>query len=302
MDLLNRPPSPCETEGEQHIRGMKAIPWKGDVGQMKETAMRLYTKGEGQTLLFLHGLGSSHHCWSQAVEILKSDYHCCSLDLYGHGALQTPPDLPTIETTVATIGNLLHQVKWKPAAIVGHNLGGVIALTLALKDPRCTQRLVLIDTPTRQMSWRWIRTLSLTTLRKHFKKAVTKQFSRMTRDEDLSRELVQEALDTDQEAYLSYMESVLQTDLKEQIRDIQLPVHIWMTRSLAPDFQTFNRVLSRFGYSHIPEIQRHHSPEYGHFMMMESPEAFGEMLDAMIQRQTGAQNNKPRIKHHAQKE
>jgi pimeloyl-ACP methyl ester carboxylesterase len=258
--------------------------------QMSEHSLKIYTTGEGPTLLFIHGLGSSRRCWDLAVNALRREFHCCTLDLYGHGSNRTIPDSITIQQTSAELGDILRTVKWKPALMVGHSLGGLVAVQLALQQPDCADQLVLVDTPTRQVQLGFLKKMVLSTLRKNFRQAVTKQYTRMIRDKDLRQELTCAALTTDQAAYLKYMESLLNMDLTDHIKDIQIPVHVWMTRSLAPDKPTLRKVLKQYGYSHLPEEHRHHTPDAGHFVMLEQPEAFVQELKQIVNQHDHSQS------------
>lgn len=257
---------------------------------MNEHSLKIYTTGEGPTLLFIHGLGSSRRCWDLAVNALRREFHCCTLDLYGHGSNRTIPDSITIQQTSEELGDVLRTVKWKPALMVGHSLGGLVAVQLTLQQPDCADQLVLVDTPTQQVQLRFLKKMVLSTLRKNFQKAVTKQYSRMTRDKDLRKELIASALTTEHTAYLKYMQSLLNTDLSDCIRDIHQPVHAWMTRSLAPDRPTLGKVLKQYGYGHLPEEYRHHTPDAGHFVMLEQPEAFVQELKQIVNQHVHSQS------------
>jgi pimeloyl-ACP methyl ester carboxylesterase len=239
-------------------------------------------KGEGPTLLFIHALGSSARVWERAVKLLSRSFHCCTLDLFGHGGNREIPDVINIEQTAGALAESLSEVKWKPAAIIGHNLGGLIGIDLVLKIPLCTDRLILIDTPTRQVRTPFLKKIVLTTLNKNFDQAVKKQFSRMTKDEEIYQSLVETALSTDRHAYLSYMDSMMQTDCRASMRTIDVPVDSWITRSLAPNTMTFEKVLSQYGYDHLPDQNRHHDPGLGHFMMLEKPAVFTQTLEKIV--------------------
>ena len=242
----------------------------------------IYRKGEGPTLLFIHTLGSSADVWDRAVKLLSRSFHCCTLDLFGHGGNREKSDVINIEQTAGALAESLSEVKWKPAAIIGHNLGGLIGIDLVLKTPLCTDRLILIDTPTRQVRTPFLKKMVLITLNKNFDQAVKKQFSRMTKDEEIFQSLVETSLGTDRQAYLSYMDSLMQTDYRAVIRTIEVPVDSWITRSLAPNTMAFEKVLSQYGYDHLPLKNRHHDPDLGHFMMLEKPAVFAQSLERIV--------------------
>ncbi|RQD69991.1 MAG: alpha/beta hydrolase [Tindallia sp. MSAO_Bac2] len=241
-------------------------------------------QGEGPTLLFIHGLGSDRHCWDDAVELLKKDYHCVSLDLYGHGMNSSVPDTISLEKTAEELIDMLQQVKWKPSAIIGHSLGGMIALKMELMHPDLTERLVLMDTPTRQIRFWFLKRMVMNTLKKNFDKAIERQYAHMTGDMDLYHQLVATAKQTEREAYLKYMKSLLHTELHKEVKDIQVPIHLVLSRSLVPTETIKEKIVKKYGYGHIPEKNIHRSIKAGHFVMLEQPEAFVGTLRRILER------------------
>ncbi len=247
---------------------------------MSENLLKIYSTGEGPTLLFLHGLGSSRRCWDLVIHQLKSEYHCCTVELYGHGSQPPLPGRTTIEGTAEDLNSMLKTVKWQPDIIIGHSLGGLVAASLALQNSACARQLILLDTPTRQVRLKFLHRLTLSALRKHFQQSITKQVQRMTRDTELQEELIQTNLSTDHASYLQYMESLLKSDYTSRIREISLPLEAWITRSLAPDKLTLEKVLQQYGYDHLSPEQVRHMPDAGHFVMLERPEQVASLLSS----------------------
>lgn len=93
--------------------------------------------GRGPTLLWLHGLGERAETFAAPIAHLPHHRHLV-LDLPGHGGARARVEVapPSIDETAERVIEFL--MIHGPAAIVGHSLGGVIALTLA---ERCTANL-----------------------------------------------------------------------------------------------------------------------------------------------------------------
>jgi len=102
-------------------------------------------EGEGtQTLLFVHGLGSYLPAWKKNIEVLSGSYRCIALDLPGYGK-SSRGDYAFDMTFFATqIASFIEQLSLKNVTLVGHSMGGQIALTLALQHPDAIKQLVLI--------------------------------------------------------------------------------------------------------------------------------------------------------------
>jgi pyruvate dehydrogenase E2 component (dihydrolipoamide acetyltransferase) len=101
-----------------------------------------------ETILFLHGLGGSQSRWASVLGDFANEYRIVALDLPGHGASDKPDpsafdySIPTLATMV---GEVIEQLDLSPAVIVGHSLGGAIALHLALERPKLVRALALVN-------------------------------------------------------------------------------------------------------------------------------------------------------------
>ena len=93
-------------------------------------------------LLLLHGLGDSLAGWAQVAPLLARKFRVHLLDLPGHGLSGRPPDwrLPTLTRAVAHYADSLRD-----PLVVGHSLGGWIALRLALSRAVVPRALVLVN-------------------------------------------------------------------------------------------------------------------------------------------------------------
>jgi pimeloyl-ACP methyl ester carboxylesterase len=107
-------------------------------------AVRFAVRGpeNAQPLLLLHGLGDSLAGWAQVAGPLARKYRVHLIDLPGHGLSHRPPDwrLRTLSTAVA------HYARDLPRpALVGHSLGGWIALRLVLSGAVAASSLTLVN-------------------------------------------------------------------------------------------------------------------------------------------------------------
>jgi pimeloyl-ACP methyl ester carboxylesterase len=112
-------------------------------------------------LLLLHG-GSAHaHWWDHIAADLARDYRVLALDLRGHGdsAWTTPPAYE-IEDYVADLAGVIAALKLAPLLLVGHSLGGFIALTYASANSEALRALVVVDMGFRLRQSRRLRLLS----------------------------------------------------------------------------------------------------------------------------------------------
>ncbi len=98
-----------------------------------------------QTALLVHGWCSSWYALSPLIGMLSQRFHCLAVDLPGYGKSPPFPHRATIEAYADLLAELIRQTSDGPVVYVGHSMGGMIGLTLALKYPMLLERMVLID-------------------------------------------------------------------------------------------------------------------------------------------------------------
>jgi len=97
------------------------------------------------TLLFLHGSGMSARYWSAQLHALSSAARVLAIDLPGHGESDAPGDASLTTYTDVTAGVIDALGAW-PALVVGHSLGGAVAIMLAARRDADVCGLVLLST------------------------------------------------------------------------------------------------------------------------------------------------------------
>jgi pimeloyl-ACP methyl ester carboxylesterase len=110
--------------------------------------LRVVEEGAGPALLLLHGLYMDHSTWDELGAALGDDFHKVAPDLPGFGVSEKPPPhrfAYDVETIAEAIVDLYAGVGLGPAAIVGHGLGGAVAIAIAARHAELCSRLVLVD-------------------------------------------------------------------------------------------------------------------------------------------------------------
>lgn len=96
-------------------------------------------------LVFLHGAGGRGAGWLGLLSPLGKNWNTIALDLPGHG--DTPgPALATVAEQVEWLNNALQELEIERFILVGHSMGGALALSFALAHPGRAQGLALIGT------------------------------------------------------------------------------------------------------------------------------------------------------------
>lgn len=100
-------------------------------------------KGNGEPLLFIHGLGSAATIWNSLTEPLAKDFDVICVDLPGHGQTQLPEKIDLAPHALADyVIETLDHLQIETCHLVGNSLGGWVALELAAKYPNRIRSLV----------------------------------------------------------------------------------------------------------------------------------------------------------------
>ncbi|WP_157631840.1 alpha/beta fold hydrolase [Catelliglobosispora koreensis] len=100
--------------------------------------------GAGEPLLLLHGLGGTRHTWRHLIDGLARDYLVIAPDLAGHGESAAPNGDYSLGAQACAIRDLLDSLGHERVSIVGHSLGGGVAMQFAYQFPQRTKQIVLI--------------------------------------------------------------------------------------------------------------------------------------------------------------
>lgn len=101
--------------------------------------------GQGPTVALIHGLLGSHRNWDHLVDALAAERRVVAPDLLGHGASAKPMGDYSLSSHAAMLRDLFDHLGIASATLVGHSLGGGIALQFAYLFPDRVDRLVLVS-------------------------------------------------------------------------------------------------------------------------------------------------------------
>ena len=105
--------------------------------------LRYLVAGEGDPLVLVHGLGGAAANWLALAPLLLPGRRLIVPELPGHGGSSPLPAAPSLSPYADRLGLLFDHEGATPAAVVGHSLGGAVALRLALRRPESVSALVL---------------------------------------------------------------------------------------------------------------------------------------------------------------
>ena len=101
--------------------------------------------GEGPVLLLIHGITQASQTWDLVAPALTGRFRVLAPDLLGHGLSAKPRGDYSLGAFAAGVRDLLAALGHDRATVVGHSLGGGVAMQFAYQFPERVQRLVLVS-------------------------------------------------------------------------------------------------------------------------------------------------------------
>lgn len=118
-----------------------ALPY-ADIGGAR---LRYLDKGGGPPLLLIHGLGATHADWQKQIDFFARVFRVIAPDLRGHGDSEGEGPF-NVDRLATDLSQLLDVLKIGAFFVIGHSMGGAVAMQLALFKPERVKKLVLADT------------------------------------------------------------------------------------------------------------------------------------------------------------
>jgi pimeloyl-ACP methyl ester carboxylesterase len=110
---------------------------------VKGGRLRYLTGGEGPPLVLVHGLGGSATNWTELAPLLARKHRLLIPDLPGHGGSEPLAAVSGLQPYADRVVAVMEAEDASPAPVVGHSLGGLVVLRLALRRPDAVSAVVL---------------------------------------------------------------------------------------------------------------------------------------------------------------
>ncbi len=239
--------------------------------------------GKGNTtLVFLHYFGGAGNTWQEVISYLQNEFHCIAIDLLGFGKSPAPNKQISVESSANAVTDFLQNMNLSNYILIGHSMGGKIALNVAAKQPDNLQSLVLIapSPPTPEPMKKGEREDMDNAFGK--KEAVEKLVRSATAHplpEEVSNKEVSNNLETSETGWHSWPRLGSQEDISGNMKDIQVPVAIICGESdkkFPKDFlqKEFSNYFSSFTVDEIPNA--------GHLLPVEAPEEVANAIRRIV--------------------
>ena len=261
------------------------------------TPFEVRVTGNGPDVLLIPGLASSGAVWDDTVRRLCATHRCHVFTLAGFAGVPPQPG-PLLDNVDAALAAYIEQQHLQGAVVVGHSLGGFVALRLAIAHPSDVGRLVIVDALPALGA---VRMDSVTPQQLHdfapqmraqllaqepaaYAAGQAQQIAAMvTAPADVAR--VQAwGRQSDRVAVIEAMSEMIGIDLRPQLSAIHVPTLVmgsWVADKDVGTLEATRAVYER-QYKALAGVRVAMSPAGRHFIMLDDPAWFEATLEAFI--------------------
>ena len=241
-------------------------------------------RGKGDTaLVFLHGWGGDREYWKNQVEALAGEYRVVAIDQAGFGESGRNRKVWTADALAGDVAAVVKELGLKRVILVGHSMGGPVALLAAKRMPGTVVAVVGVDTLQNAESKlpEDVRKSLLDGMEKDFKGTIRVMFDGILPekvDAEVKKFLVAKAEGADPKAAAAVIRDVFGLDTGKLLKEAKVPVRCVNS---AGGFQFFtptavetNKKYANFAVVTIDDV--------GHYPMLEKPDEFNRKLKDVL--------------------
>jgi pimeloyl-ACP methyl ester carboxylesterase len=246
-------------------------------------------RGQSETaLVFLHGWCGDHEYWKHQVDAFAADYRVVTLDQAGHGESGKDRQAWSAAGLAADVETVVNALGLRRVILVGHSMGGPVALLAARRMPGTVVAVIGADT---------LHNAEFQTpeeVKKNFQEAFAKDFKGTMReglkgllhkntDAELKKWLLTRAEAQDPKMALGLMRDLSGLDLKMLLKEAAVPVRCINSAGGFPFFTAtavaINKKYADFNAVTIEGV--------GHYPMLEKPAEFNHKLREVLKEFAG---------------
>ncbi len=244
--------------------------------------------GKGnQALIFIPGFASSGDVWNETIDSLKNDYTCYVLTMSGFAGAP-PKDNSSFEYWKTEIAKFISENKINKPIVIGHSMGGGLAMAIAADYPDLLNKIVVVDAlpcllALTNPEFKSVADNDCSNLVDQIMKMPEDQFIQMQKmsvaslsaNQSKHDEILSWSLKSDRKTFAQMFCDFSNTDLRQRIKNVQIPSLILLE---AP-FKTIEDSINE-QYKEMPSAQLKYANKGLHFIMFDDQEWYiKELVD-----------------------
>jgi len=244
-----------------------------------------WIEGRGENeLVLIHGLGASNAVWRDLVPYLSGTFRVYLYELHGHGS--TPPlRNATIASETAALREWIVDQELIYPTLVGHGLGGMIAMQYTFDHPADVQRLIVIDAGPRQLADPQQKAEVAAALLDDYDRFVASRFLDVSPDPRINELAVDLALRTDSTTFASLLLSSFDWDLTAELPRQSVPMLVIGSEAYLPEQGYERHYLEQYGYSAARVLSFKRVEKTGHYLMLEKPTFLASVITVWVRQE-----------------
>jgi pimeloyl-ACP methyl ester carboxylesterase len=255
-------------------------------------------RGTAPDVLLIPGLASSRDVYAAEAKLLTATYRLHLLQVAGFAGEPAGPNAtgPIFAPVVEQLHQYLVYNHLQPIPVIGHSMGGLLALMLAQSHPEDVSKLLIIDTlPFYGLVFNPAATVETVhpqaqTMHDQFIAIPNDQFAasapsytdRLVKDPEGQRQVSASSISSDRTVFANAMLEDLGTDLRPQLATIKTPMTLLYPYETAEGPADQVTALYTNAYAAMPNIHLIRIDDSRHFIMYDQPAAFDKAVQAFL--------------------
>jgi pimeloyl-ACP methyl ester carboxylesterase len=268
-------------------------------GAFTSDRISVEVRGTGPDVVLIPGLSSSPRVWESTVAAVPGyRYHLVHVAGFAGKAAGGNATGPVVAPVAEEIARYIEAARLDRPALVGHSLGGSLAMMIAARHPDRVSRLMVVDmlpfmgamfggptaTPdSLRPIAEQIRNGIATATGDARRQRIEQTIATMVRTESLRPGAVEDSLNSDAAASGQAMADIILADLRPELANIRVPMTVlWVNPAGAPFTLEQMTGFYRASYANAPNAVLKNIPNAYHFIMWDAPEAFQAELRTFL--------------------
>ncbi|RXG12173.1 pimeloyl-ACP methyl ester carboxylesterase [Leeuwenhoekiella aestuarii] len=243
-----------------------------------------------QSILLIPGFASSGEVWDATVKTYKENYTCYTLTMAGFAGVE-PSENKTFDNWKNRIVDFIKEKNIENPIIIGHSMGGGLAMAIAADYPKLLKKIVIVDAlpclaALSNPSFEHQENVDCSASIEQITAMSEDQFYQMqkntipqlTTNQEMVKTIVEWSVKSDRKTFAEMYCYFSNTDLREKIENIQCPTLIL----LESYFKNFKPAIEK-QYKHLKTANLEYANKGLHFIMYDDKEWYFEQLSNFIE-------------------
>lgn len=240
--------------------------------------------GRGQPVIFLHSWLGSWRYWVPSMEMISDRFRAYAMDFWGFGDSDGSVDEFTLDTYVEQLLGFMRELGMVKANLVGHGLGGMVAVRAAMQSPNSFLKLIVTGMPVQgQVLANLTKGGALSRLMgrnsaSEVMNKLMKQIQPKIADQEILAELLEDINNVDPDVLQEVFDSLVETDLRADLERLATPTLALYGGNdllIAPDHADSFEEAAK-------EHQLLRLERYNHFPFLEEGNVFNRLLQDFL--------------------